>query len=70
LAGELSPSGVSDGAGQVSVADKIGHGKVFQAQPVVGLDKLAGNLVEERLPHIQDAGMLPRQPPDRDCSVM
>jgi hypothetical protein len=40
LAGELSPSGVSDGAGQVPVGQKIGHGEVFQAQPIVGLDEL------------------------------
>jgi hypothetical protein len=60
LAGELSPSGVSDGAGQVAVGQQIGHGEVFQAQPIVGLDELAGNLMEECLPHIDDADMLPR----------
>jgi len=60
LAGELSPSGVSDGAGQVPVGQKIGHGEVFQAQPIVGLDELAGNPMEECLPHIGDAGVPPR----------
>jgi hypothetical protein len=45
LAGELRPAGIGDGAGQVLVADEVGDGEVFQAQPVVGLDEPAGDLM-------------------------
>jgi len=46
--------------GQKPILQKIRHGEVFQAQPVVGLDELAGNPMEEGSPHITDAGVLPR----------
>jgi hypothetical protein len=64
LAGELSPGCVADGTGQVPVAEEIGDGEVFQAEPIVGLDKLSGNLVQIVLTDIGDASVLSRQPPD------
>jgi hypothetical protein len=45
LAGELRPAGIGDGVCQVLVADEVGDGEVFQAQPVVGLDEPTGDLV-------------------------
>jgi hypothetical protein len=62
LAGEFGPGGVTDGAGQVPVGHEVGDGEVFQTEPVVGLDELAGNRVEEASTDIGDAGVLPRRP--------
>jgi hypothetical protein len=54
----------------VLVADEVGDGEVFQAQPVVGLDELAGDLMEEASTHVGDAGMLAGQPPRRLGAVV
>jgi hypothetical protein len=43
LAGELGPSGVANSAGEMPVGHEVGDGEVFQAEPVVGLDELAGD---------------------------
>jgi len=64
LAGELGPRGIADGAGELPIAKRIGDGEVFQAKPVVGLDELAGDLMQEVLADIGDASVLSRQPPD------
>jgi hypothetical protein len=45
--GALGPGGVANGAGQAPVGHEVGDGEVFQREPVVGLDELAGDLVEE-----------------------
>ena len=58
LAGKLGPGGVADGTGQVPVADEVGDGKVFQTEPVVSLDELAGDLMEEASADVGDAGVL------------
>jgi len=42
----------------VAVADEVGDGEVLQAQPVVGLDELAGDLIQEAPTGIGDAGVL------------
>ena len=64
LPGQLGPGGVTDGASELSVAEQVGDGKVFQAKPIVGLDELAGNLVQEASTDVGDAGMLSGQSPD------
>jgi hypothetical protein len=64
LPGQLSPSGVTDGAGELSIAEKVGDGEVFQAKPIVSLDELAGDLVQEAPAHVGDAGVFPGQSPD------
>ena len=46
LPGEFRPAGITDRAGEVAVADQVGDGEVLQAQPVVGLDELAGDLMQ------------------------
>jgi hypothetical protein len=46
----------------VPIGHEVSDGEVFQAEPVVGLDELAGNLVEEASTDIGDAGVLPRRP--------
>jgi hypothetical protein len=46
----------------VLVAHEVGDGEVFQAQAVVGLDELAGDLVEEASTGIGDAGVLLGKP--------
>jgi hypothetical protein len=69
LTGELGPSCVTDGAGQLSVGDEVSDGEVFQAEPVVGLDELAGDVMKEASAGIGDPGVLPGQPPDRLGSI-
>jgi hypothetical protein len=64
LAGELGPCGVADGTGEVPIAKEIGDGEVFQAEPVVGLDELIGDLMQIVLTDVGDASVLSRQPPD------
>jgi len=64
LTGKLGPGGVADGTGKVPVAEEVGDGEVFQAEPVVGFDKLVGDLVQEALTHIGDAGVVSGQPPN------
>jgi hypothetical protein len=59
LPGQLGPSGIADSAGQAPVGHEIGDGEVFQTEPVVGLDELAGDLVEEVAAHVGDASVLP-----------
>jgi hypothetical protein len=49
----------------VLVADEVGDGEVFQAEPVVGLDELAGDRMEEAAAGVGDPGVLAGQPPDR-----
>jgi hypothetical protein len=41
----------------VLVADEVGDGEIFQAQPVVCLDELAGNLVQEASTNVGDSGI-------------
>ena len=65
LASELGPGGIADGTGHVLVADKVGDGKVFQTQPVVSLDELTGDLMQEASANPADAGMVSGQPADR-----
>src|SRR5688500_14983438 len=57
-----------DGTGHVLVADKVGDGKAFQTQSVVGLDEPAGDLMQETSANPADAGMLSGQP--ADCLYM
>ena len=64
LPGQLGPGGVTDGAGESSVAEQVGDGEVFQAKPIVGLDELAGDLVQEVPAHVGDACVFPGQSPD------
>jgi hypothetical protein len=64
LPGQLGPGGVTDGAGESSVAEQVGDGEVFQAKPIVGLDELAGDLVQEVPAHVGDARVFPGQSPD------
>ena len=47
LPGWFGPGGVTDGAGERSVAEQVGDGEVFHAKPIVGLDELAGDLVQK-----------------------
>jgi hypothetical protein len=61
---QLGPSGVTDGAGELSVAEQVGDGEVFPAKPIVGLDELAGDLVQEAPAHVGDARVFPGQSPD------
>ena len=65
LAGELGPGDITDGTGQTPVGDEVGNGEVFQTEPVVGLDELAGDLVEKVSTDVGDVGVLPGQAPDR-----
>ena len=65
LAGELGPGDIADGTGQTSVGDEIGDGEVFQTEPVVGLDQLAGDPMEKVSTDVGDPGVLPGQAPDR-----
>jgi hypothetical protein len=43
--GALGPGDIADGTGQTPASDEVGDGEVFQTEPVVGLDQLAGDLV-------------------------
>jgi hypothetical protein len=54
--------GINDRAGQVLVAKEVGYGEVLQAEPVVGLDELAGDIMKKASPDVGDTGMLARQP--------
>src|SRR4029453_16734836 len=63
LAGKLGPAGIKDRAGQVFVAKEVGDGEVLQAEPVGGLDELAGDIMKKATPDVGDTGMLARQPP-------
>jgi hypothetical protein len=58
LPGEFCPARIGDGAGQVLVANQVGDGEVLQRQPVVGLDELAGDLMQEASTDIGDASVL------------
>jgi len=49
----------------MSVSEEVGDGEVLQAEPVVGLDELVGDLVQEASTHVGDAGVLSGQPPYR-----
>ena len=64
LPGQFGPGGVTDGAGKLSVAKQVGDGEVFQAKPIVGLDELAGDLVQKAPAPVGNAGVLSGQPPD------
>src|SRR4029453_92904 len=49
---QLGPSGVTDGAGELSVAEQVGDGEVLQAKPFVGLDELRGDIVQQAPAHV------------------
>jgi hypothetical protein len=57
--GALGPGDIADGTGQTPVGNEVGDGEVFQTEPVVGLDQLAGHLVEKVSTDVGNAGVLP-----------
>jgi hypothetical protein len=61
----LGPSGVAISAGEMPVGHEVGDGEVFQAEPVVGLDELAGDAMSEGSTRIGHSGVLAGTPPDR-----
>jgi hypothetical protein len=61
LAGQLGPRSIGDGLGEALVADQVGHRKIFDGQPAVGLGELARDLMEEASANVGNAVVLPGQ---------
>jgi hypothetical protein len=61
LAGQLGPRSIGDGLGEALVADQVGHRKIFDGQPAVGLGELARDLMKEASANVGNAVVLPGQ---------
>ena len=61
LAGQLCPRSIGDGLGEALVADQVGHRKIFDGQPAVGLGELARDLMKEASANVGNAVVLPGQ---------
>ncbi|KLO27800.1 hypothetical protein ABW16_14505 [Mycolicibacter heraklionensis] len=70
LAGELSPARVSDSAGESAIGQHPRGVQIFDDEPVVGLDQLVGDPVEEMLANVRSAVVMPGQLAGSVAAVM
>jgi len=59
--GELPPSGIRNSSGESVVRHHAGDVQIFEDEPVVGLDQLAGDLVKEMPANVADTMVMPTQ---------